>query len=181
MPISLKTAIKSSYGDKKSKQKILNEGYVKDKKLPDAAIDLLDRTMSAIKMMNETSKETLEELQTEYDTLNSQNEIQSSDFHITSELKWFSNKIKNKVSPVLLGQLENSTDIDKSESIAEIKAYIEDVLENLKIYADNIFEKVTKQEIAAVISHKSGIPLGKIQAEEQTKLLNMEEILKKRV
>ena len=28
MPISLKTAIKSSYGDKKSKQKILNEGYV---------------------------------------------------------------------------------------------------------------------------------------------------------
>ena len=31
MTISLKTAIKSSYGDKKSKQKIINEGYVKDK------------------------------------------------------------------------------------------------------------------------------------------------------
>ena len=36
MPISLKTAIKSSYGDKKSKQKILNEGYIKDKKLSSA-------------------------------------------------------------------------------------------------------------------------------------------------
>ena len=36
MPISLKTAIKSSYGDKKSKQKILNEGYVKNKKLSSA-------------------------------------------------------------------------------------------------------------------------------------------------
>ena len=36
MRISLKTAIKSSYGDKKSKQKILNEGYVKDKKLSSA-------------------------------------------------------------------------------------------------------------------------------------------------
>ena len=36
MPISLKTAIKSSYGDKKSKQKILAEGYVKDKKLSSA-------------------------------------------------------------------------------------------------------------------------------------------------
>lgn len=36
MPISLKTAIKSSYGDKKSKQKILAEGYVKDKKLSNA-------------------------------------------------------------------------------------------------------------------------------------------------
>jgi hypothetical protein len=33
MPISLKTAVKSAYGDKKSKQKILNEGYVKNKKL----------------------------------------------------------------------------------------------------------------------------------------------------
>ena len=36
MPISLKTAIKSSYGDKKSKQKILDQGYVKDKKLTNA-------------------------------------------------------------------------------------------------------------------------------------------------
>ena len=33
MPISLKTAIQSSYGNKKAKQKILNEGYQKDKKL----------------------------------------------------------------------------------------------------------------------------------------------------
>ena len=36
MPISLKTVVKSAYGDKKSKQKILNEGYVKDKKLSSA-------------------------------------------------------------------------------------------------------------------------------------------------
>ena len=36
MPISLKTAIKSAYGDKKSKQKILAEGYVKNKKLSSA-------------------------------------------------------------------------------------------------------------------------------------------------
>ena len=36
MPISLKTAIQSSYGNKKAKQKILNEGYVKDKKLSSA-------------------------------------------------------------------------------------------------------------------------------------------------
>jgi len=33
MTISLKTAIKSAYGDKKSKQKIIKEGFVKDKKL----------------------------------------------------------------------------------------------------------------------------------------------------
>jgi hypothetical protein len=36
MPISLKTAIQSSYGNKKAKQKNLNEGYVKDKNLSNA-------------------------------------------------------------------------------------------------------------------------------------------------
>ena len=36
MPISLKTAVKSAYGDKNSKQKILNDGYIKDKKLSSA-------------------------------------------------------------------------------------------------------------------------------------------------
>ena len=36
MPISLKSAVKSAYGDKKSKQKILNKGYVKDKRLSSA-------------------------------------------------------------------------------------------------------------------------------------------------
>jgi len=33
MTINLKTAIKSSYGDRKSKKKILTEEYIKDKKL----------------------------------------------------------------------------------------------------------------------------------------------------
>ena len=36
IPISLKTAIQSSYGNKKAKQKILIEGFVKDKKLSSA-------------------------------------------------------------------------------------------------------------------------------------------------
>ncbi|MDR3057994.1 MAG: AAA family ATPase, partial [Prevotella sp.] len=36
-------------------------------------------------------------------------------------------------------------------------------------------------EIAAVISNKTGIPIGKIQSQEKERLLNMEEILKRRV
>src|SRR5690554_8236621 len=41
----------------------LSKRYIKDRKLPDAAIDLLDRSMSAVKMMNETSKGDLQEFQ----------------------------------------------------------------------------------------------------------------------
>ena len=42
-------------------------------------------------------------------------------------------------------------------------------------------DTVNKEDIAAVISYKTGIPLGKIQAREKDKLLNMDSYLKKRV
>jgi len=47
--------------------------------------------------------------------------------------------------------------------------------------AGNKTEVVDKQDIAAIISYKTGIPLGKIQAQEKERLLNMEGFLKKRV
>ena len=40
----------------------LSKRYIKDRRLPDSAIDLLDRTMAAIKLMVETNKGELEDL-----------------------------------------------------------------------------------------------------------------------
>jgi ATP-dependent Clp protease ATP-binding subunit ClpA len=79
----------------------LSRRYIKDRKLPDSAIDLLDRTMSAVKMLNETA----------------------------------------------------------GEKITAIRVH----------------------EIAAIISAKTGIPIGKIQAQEKERLLNMESLLRRRV
>ncbi|HSH64321.1 MAG TPA: AAA family ATPase, partial [Bacteroidia bacterium] len=42
-------------------------------------------------------------------------------------------------------------------------------------------EEISKDDVAAVIAHKTGIPVGKIQTQERDKLLNIEEQLKRRV
>jgi ATP-dependent Clp protease ATP-binding subunit ClpA len=42
-------------------------------------------------------------------------------------------------------------------------------------------ESVSKSDIAAIISYKTGIPMGKIQSKEREKLLAVDEVLRKRV
>jgi ATP-dependent Clp protease ATP-binding subunit ClpA len=44
----------------------LAQRYLKDRRLPDAAFDLLDRTMAAIRLMNDTSVTSLAELRTRF-------------------------------------------------------------------------------------------------------------------
>jgi ATP-dependent Clp protease ATP-binding subunit ClpB len=54
-------------------------------------------------------------------------------------------------------------------------------LDQLEIWPTIKLDAVDKHDIAAIISYKTGIPLGKIQAQEKETLLNMESFLKKRV
>ena len=79
----------------------LAKRYAKEKRLPDSAIDLLDRTMSATRMMVETSKEELEGLQRELTALLA-DKAGYTEEALISELKWFYLQIKAKVSYLLL-------------------------------------------------------------------------------
>jgi len=157
----------------------LSKRYVKDRRLPDSAVDLLDRTMAAMKMMKETTAVELENLIAEFTVLRV--DIELNEVERLRELKWFTSCINNKLSPVLVGQLTDKTDFAKIEFASELELYIEKSLEELLNLSKNISDVVTKHEIAAVISYKTGIPLGKIQAQEQSKLMLMGDILKKRV
>jgi len=153
--------------------------YVKDRRLPDAAIDLLDRTMAAIRMMNETSESELEALKLEFDAIKLEN---PEDIALQlAGLRWFYNSVKNRLSPVLIGQLEDPQDPSKIEDVEALVAHLTDLLEKLIALSKNITSVVGKQEIASVVSYKTGIPLGKIQSQEKQKLLEMEDILKRRV
>lgn len=158
----------------------LSKRYIKDRRLPDAAVDLLDRTMAAIRMMNETSTTELEFLEKEYSTLKNKVDWES-DKEKLAELRWFSEVMRNKLSPVLLGQLKNNRDAQKVETSEEMFDLLDEILVDLKEIVARAHDKVTKHEVASVVSYKTGIPLGKIQAEEQTKLMNMAEIIKARV
>ena len=157
----------------------LAKRYIKDRRLPDSAVDLLDRTMAAIKMMNDTTDTELDELTTSYGVL-----INDKDSHEVDKLnnfKWYHRSLKNRLSPVLFGQLTDVTDVEKIETVAEIETYITSNLESLKELAKGKKEAVGQQELAAIVAFKTGIPMGKIQAKEQQKLLDMESIIKKRV
>ncbi|MBV8252578.1 MAG: ATP-dependent Clp protease ATP-binding subunit [Chitinophaga sp.] len=139
----------------------LAKRYMKDRRLPDAAFDLLDRTMAAIRMMNDTSERELQQLQEAL-------QLSPKDTLIS---------LRRKLSPVLLGRL----DAEAPEGEEGLYSYLKDTLDKLSNLAKEKIEETGKQDVAAVIAFKTGIPIGKIQTQEREKLMNMEAQLKQRV
>lgn len=157
----------------------LAKRYSKGKKLPDSAIDLLDRTMAAIKMLDERSEEDLSTLKSQYDEMTSQEDIEENDF--VAELLWHYRLLEHKLSPILWGSLSEQPEVDSSMNSEKIKEIIEKTYAELFELAKVKREKVGKLELAATMAAKTGIPIGKIQASEKEKMLNMESLLMKRV
>ncbi|WP_282629697.1 ATP-dependent Clp protease ATP-binding subunit [Empedobacter sedimenti] len=156
----------------------LAKRYAKGKKLPDSAIDLLDRTMASIKMLDELSEKELADWKKNYETL--KEDLSNDEFKI-DELIWQYNLLKNKLSPILWGSLVEQHVLDNKMSIEEIEKIIDSTFDELIQHAAVKREKVGKMEMAAVMAAKTNIPIGKIQSQEKEKLLNMEELLTNRV
>ncbi|WP_300690018.1 ATP-dependent Clp protease ATP-binding subunit [Chryseobacterium sp.] len=157
----------------------LAKRYAKGKKLPDAAIDLLDRTMAAIKMLDELSEKELGSWKESYDTILKEEFADNKDK--ADELIWTYNLLRDKISPILWGSLSEQPVIDNSMPADQIQKIIEDTYAELLQHAAKKREKVDRLELAAVMAAKTNIPIGKIQAQEKEKLLNMESLLLNRV
>lgn len=153
--------------------------YVKERRLPDAAIDLLDRTMSAVKMINQTAAEDvtdfgrmLAEIEGDKET---PEEVRAD------KLRMLSLNIDNKLSPILLGMLTGEEDAAEPETYGEWMSVLLKRLEKLNGLTKEKIERVTSHEAAAVISASTGIPIGKIEAGEKERLMNMEDLLRRRI
>jgi len=157
----------------------LAKRYIKDKKLPDAALDLLDRTMSAIRMLDEVSMADLENWKKQYDDISAV--TYETNLEKIVELKWMYSLLQNMLSPILWGSLLQQPDISMLENEAEIQTIIDKTYKELFELSAIKREKVGNLELAAVMAAKTNIPIGKIQAQEKEKLLNMEDYLLKRV
>ena len=158
----------------------LAKRYVKDRRLPDSAIDLIDRTLSVVKLMGETSADEIADLQTSLDkVLSERNTLDEAG--LLSELRWFHRQMTHKLSHVLYAQLEDKTKIELFDNADAFISYLQENLVKLSDLAGSRKSKVDKQDVAAVVSHKTGIPIGKVQASEQERLLHMEHALKGRV
>jgi ATP-dependent Clp protease ATP-binding subunit ClpB len=155
----------------------LSKRYLKEKRLPDSAIDLLDRSMAAIKLLGNTTLRTIEDIKFEFETIKSNSETLDK----LTDIRWFNQTIKNRLSPILVGQIENKENIEELETEEQLLNYTQDIINQIDILAAIKKDAVNKNDIAAVIAYKTGIPLGKIQAKEQERLLNIEDHLKRRV
>lgn len=158
----------------------LAQRYVKDRRLPDAAVDLLDRTMAAIRTMGETAESDLLALQNDLAALNAQVADQDEAAQL-DEYRWLLQQVQQKVSPILQQQLEDDTQPETIELPDVLHAYLRDRLAKLLPLAGVRHEIVTKQDVAAMVAAKTGIPMGKLQTNERERLLNMDDVLRRRV
>lgn len=163
----------------------LAQRYVKDRRLPDAAVDLLDRTMAAIRTMGDTATQDLESLRTQLDAAK-EKLTNADDEKKLAEYQWILQQLQQKVSPILLQQIEedggaNPIQPEKIEVPEALYTYLTDHISELMPLAGLPHETVSKQDVAAMVAAKTGIPMGKLQTNERERLLKMDEVLQKRV
>ncbi|MBD2701060.1 ATP-dependent Clp protease ATP-binding subunit [Spirosoma sp. BT702] len=160
---------------------ILAKRYSRNRRLPDAAVDLLDRTLSAVRMISERTPAEVTQLTEQLD------QLVSTNTDTLRELRYLYQELEAKISPILLANLsaddvaDEESKEDPFESASGLTDHIRETLRRLSDLTTTAKTTVDRHDVAAVISHKTGIPLGKIQSQERDKLLAMDEILKQRV
>jgi ATP-dependent Clp protease ATP-binding subunit ClpA len=158
----------------------LAKRYLKDRQLPDSAIDLLDRTMAAIRMLDSHAEAELGRLQEEFEALAARGpELPEADY--LKELRWFLYQVQNQVSHLWLNQLDQEQQPEALETSEALEGYIRELLTAVIGLSGTKKESVERADVAAVVSGKTGIPLGKLQSNERDKLLNMDQVLQRRV
>ncbi|RYF70742.1 MAG: ATP-dependent Clp protease ATP-binding subunit, partial [Cytophagaceae bacterium] len=163
----------------------LAQRYVKDRRLPDAAVDLLDRTMAAIRTMGDTATQDLEALRTQLTTAK-EKVAAFDDERQLAEYQWVLQQLQQKVSPILQQQVDEDGATDrihpeKIEVPEALYTYLTERIDELVPLAGLPHETVSKQDVAAMVAAKTGIPMGKLQTNERDRLLKMDEVLQKRV
>lgn len=89
--------------------------------------------------------------------------------------------MQNRLSPILLGMITDEVNPETLETSELLLGCLKQKMELLKNFTADPINKVGPLEVAAIVSNKTGIPLGKLQSQEKERLLNMENILRKRV
>ncbi|SMD44115.1 ATP-dependent Clp protease ATP-binding subunit ClpA [Aquiflexum balticum DSM 16537] len=157
----------------------LAKRYTKERKLPDVAIDLLDRSLASLRMINETGEISIQMALEEFS-----NRCQEEDEGLKYGLedwKWYLEQMKQQVSPILWNKALPNQENGISNEVDSLKQKIQKNLEELKQAVSIPNSTLSIADLRALVSVKTGIPLGKLQSHEKDRLLNMEEKLKERV
>ncbi len=133
----------------------LSHRYISDRFLPDKAIDLIDEAASRTRLKSSTAPKSLKELEDKIKEVKAEKKaaINNQDFEKAASFRDEEKKL--------------SEELDKQKKLWAAK--------------NSKDSQIGYEEIADVVSQWTGIPVKKLQGEESERLLNMEEILHKRV
>ncbi len=157
----------------------LSKRYLKEKSLPDAALDLVDRTMAAANVSAQSLPNDLESLHNQLNEIAEKAKKQTEAENI-QEIDWVYRAIRNRLSPIVLGKFDTE-DAFAFPSYQKKKAYIEKLLTTVAESTEETRTGIDEEDLAAMVSSITGIPAGKVQTQERERLLEMEDTLKERV
>lgn len=154
----------------------LSKRYFKERSLPSAAIDLLDRTAAAVRLCNKNARASVSDLEADFE------EIKSLDEKISEgPLYLLYRSVFSKISVVLTTKLSDNYVWDKEDDIAIKAGRLSGIIKELKALSDQSIEEIRSSEIEAIVAKCTNIPIGKIQAREKDRLLSIESKLQERV
>ena len=134
----------------------LSKRYITDRFLPDKAIDLIDEAASRVRLQSITAPKNLNELEARLEELS-----------------------QEKEEAISTQNYEKAAKVRDEEK--RVKEELERRQEEWKQLKQSTSNEVGYEEIAHVVSTWTGIPVKKLTVEESERLLNLEEILHKKV
>jgi ATP-dependent Clp protease ATP-binding subunit ClpC len=134
----------------------LSDRYITGRCLPDKAIDVVDEAGARVRLKAMTRPPDLKELDEQIERLNQDKEeaVANQDFERAASLRDSADKLKKKKETITREWRERSKEIDGT---------------------------VDEEVVAEVVSKMTGIPLTRLETEETTRLLRMEEDIQKKV
>ncbi|GAA2902483.1 ATP-dependent Clp protease ATP-binding subunit [Enterococcus pseudoavium] len=134
----------------------LSVRYINSRQLPDKAIDLMDESSAKVRLDSTDEVSELSELEEEVQDLVAEKEraIQNQDFESAARLR-----LREK-------QVSETLEQAKIKAAKQEKGYI---------------DQVTDEDVAAVVSQWTGVPLQQLEKKESQRLLDLENVLHKRV
>ncbi len=126
-----------------------SDRYISDRFLPDKAIDVIDEAGSRVRLRRVTQSPGMRKIQRDIDNI-----------------------IRDKKTCIESQEFEKAVDLrDKEESLREALDKEKEAWEKDQDLSE---PSITEDDIAAVVSGMTGIPLSRIEEKESSRLLNME-------
>ncbi|EXY43082.1 istB-like ATP binding family protein [Bacteroides fragilis str. 3774 T13] len=154
----------------------LSKRYFKERSLPSAAIDLLDRPAAAVRLCNKNARASISDLETDFEKIRGLDEKISE-----GPLYLLYRSVFSKISVVLTTKLSDNYVWDKEDDITIKAGRLSGIIKELKMLSDQSIEEIRSSEIEAIVAECTNIPIGKIQAREKDRLLSIESNLQERV